>query len=214
MIFKSTNKKKWTRQAGMTYVELIVVLSIFSVISGVVLFGYRDFGRQIALENLSQDVALQIVAAQKSAINGQLAAWSIPDWRPSYGVFFDTANNTQFVPFIDDVLVNKMYDTPCDLILGTVDSYGLYSNECMNLFTMHNGNYIQSLLGDDGSGSYVSIPTLAIDFTRPDSSAYITDNGIGDPTIFTKAEIVLANQDLPNVTRTITVYNSGRIEVN
>ncbi|WP_146755300.1 type II secretion system protein, partial [Shigella flexneri] len=62
--------RSWER--GMTYVELIVVLSIFATISSVVIFNYGAFQDRIDIKNLSSDIGLKIVEAQKSSLSGQL----------------------------------------------------------------------------------------------------------------------------------------------
>ena len=49
-----------TYNQGLTFIELIVVLSIVSVIAGVILFKFSDFSNNITLQNLSQDIALRI----------------------------------------------------------------------------------------------------------------------------------------------------------
>ena len=58
---------------GMTYVELIVVLSIFSIMTSVVLFNYGAFQAKVDIKNLASDIALKIVEAQKSALSGKLS---------------------------------------------------------------------------------------------------------------------------------------------
>ncbi len=91
--FKSVHFRK-----GMTYVELIVVLTIFSIMSAVVIFDYNSFQSRIVIKNLSNDIALKIGEAQKNAMSGKLPPLDqqnflkengIIDWRPSYGVYFN-----------------------------------------------------------------------------------------------------------------------------
>lgn len=102
-IFK---KIKFPKNAGMTAIELVVVMGIFAAISSTVLFNYRNFSNNVALQNLAQDVALQIKRAQTESVSGRLPILSgnqllesgnlLPtDWKPSYGVAFqtDVANN-------------------------------------------------------------------------------------------------------------------------
>src|SRR3989339_1856034 len=75
---------------GMTYVELIVVLSIFSVLSSVAIYNYGDFQSSVDIKNLASDIALQIVKAQKDSLSGLLPLQVVKtDWKPSYGVQFD-----------------------------------------------------------------------------------------------------------------------------
>lgn len=87
----------------MTAIELVVVMGIFAAISSTVLFNYRDFSSNVALQNLAQDIALQIKQAQTDAVSGRIPVLApssfqgepsnypllIPlDWKPSYGVAF------------------------------------------------------------------------------------------------------------------------------
>ena len=75
----------------MTYVELIVVFSIFSVLSGVSIFNYGAFQDKIDLRNLANDIALEVFKAQKDALSGVLPPFaqqallvSPSSWKPSY----------------------------------------------------------------------------------------------------------------------------------
>ncbi|KKQ07855.1 MAG: hypothetical protein US18_C0006G0001, partial [Parcubacteria group bacterium GW2011_GWB1_36_5] len=56
--------KRIKKNRGMTYVELIVVLSIFAVMSSIVLFNYGEFQAKVDIKNLASDIALKIVEAQ------------------------------------------------------------------------------------------------------------------------------------------------------
>ena len=48
----------------MTYVELIVVLAIFAILSSVVMFNYGNFQAKVDIKNLGSDIALKIVRTQ------------------------------------------------------------------------------------------------------------------------------------------------------
>ena len=48
--------KKIKKNAGMTYVELIVVLSIFAVLSSVAVFNYSEFQTKVDIKNLANDL--------------------------------------------------------------------------------------------------------------------------------------------------------------
>ncbi len=52
----------------MTLIELVIVLSIFSILTGVVLFNYGDFSSSLTIQNLADDIALTIRRAQSYAI--------------------------------------------------------------------------------------------------------------------------------------------------
>jgi len=89
--------------AGMTFIEVIVVLGIFTTIAATVLFNYRDFSDGVKLQNLSQEIALQGKRAQTLASQGRKPTLTnaqlnrpnqelIPfNWVSSYGLAFDLA---------------------------------------------------------------------------------------------------------------------------
>ena len=100
--------------AGMTYVELIVVLSIFSVLSSVAIYNYGDFQSSVDIKNLASDIALQIVKAQKDSLSGLLPLQEIKtDWKPSYGVYFDLSKGATVVPS----LIRRVFDRENPLIV-------------------------------------------------------------------------------------------------
>ena len=110
--------KTFPTSNGMTYVELIVVLSIFAVLSTVVIFNYGDFQAKVDIKNLASDIALKAVEAQKSSLNGvlPLAGYNPATWKPSYGVYFDMNAPKQFIYFVDlnnsgDYQTNELLDT-------------------------------------------------------------------------------------------------------
>src|SRR5687768_3941612 len=117
-IFKKS-KRGFSRQAGMSYVELIVVLSIFSLLSGVIIYNYGEFQAKVDIKNLASDIALKIVEAQKSSLSGKLPQAEVsPDWKPSYGVYFsllDEDGEKSFIYFSDINQDNIFDGTDCTL---------------------------------------------------------------------------------------------------
>ena len=64
--------------------------------ASIVLFRFKDFGAKTAFDNLTQDVALHIVQAQKSAISGILNPnFTDTNNPPSYGMFSKHRQGTQ-----------------------------------------------------------------------------------------------------------------------
>ena len=89
---------KIQKNKGMTYVELIVVLSIFSIMTSIVLFNYGEFQAKVDIRNLASDIALKIVEAQKSALSGKLPTQATgATWKPSYGVYLNISTPTEFI---------------------------------------------------------------------------------------------------------------------
>jgi len=211
---KILNNKKWftRRKTGMTYVELIVVLSIFAALSTVAMFDYGKFQDNVDLKNLTSDIALKIIEAQKASIGGNISTHVSPlsNWRPAYGVYFDTnninstgANSKNFLYFADlnnDTFFNDVFCTPS---FSTV--------ECLDKISITRNDYISNveILGT----GCPSITNLSIAFKRPDSSAIITSGGAPMPScIISSAKITVAS---PRGNRAfITIYPSGRIQIN
>ncbi len=187
---------------GMTYVELIVVLSIFSVMTSVVLFNYGEFQAKVDIKNLASDIALKIVEAQKSALSGKLppsAASLLLNWKPSYGVYFNTSTSdekkkfTYFANFFDDA-----YDSTSDSIL---DQPSITKN-----------NTISKL--EVVGCSQPDVNNLSIVFRRPEFRAIITSPTSPVACSPSYAQITIESSQSASTNAKIKIYPSGRIQVN
>lgn len=67
-MFSFLTKKK-VSQSGFSVVEMVVVLTIFAIMSGVSMFNYNDYRKKIEKTNVSQDIALSIRQAQVYGIS-------------------------------------------------------------------------------------------------------------------------------------------------
>ncbi len=190
---------------GMTYVELIVVLSIFSVLSSVAIFNYGNFQSKIDVKNLASDVALKVIEAQKSSLSGVLPPLSQqaqidPTWRPSYGIYFDISaggDNKSFNYFTDLDQNGELADPDC-----------LGNSECLEKITITKENRISSLDVYYEGGS-TPITDLTVTFSRPNSGAILRSTAnLG---VVSYVEIVFASPSSEN--SNIKIYPSGRIEV-
>ncbi|MES2023139.1 MAG: type II secretion system protein [Patescibacteria group bacterium] len=205
---------KIKRNGGMTYVELIVVLSIFAVMSSIVLFNYGKFQEKVDIKNLANDVALQIVQAQKSALSGKVDPSSIilVDWIPSYGVYFDTSsadNKKSFIDFVDLDGSKDYFDTLFCPAPRSSDN-----PECMDKIAISSGNFISSLdiFYQDDIEKANSISNLSIAFVRPDSSAIIKSEKIDLGRIVSYAQITITSTG--GINSYIKIYPSGRVQIN
>ena len=183
---------------GTTYVELIVVLSIFALMTSVVLFNYGEFQAKVDIKNLTSDIALQIVEAQKSALSGELLSpVSAFASKPSYGVYFSPSPSTSFIYFAD------------------LNNDKIYNDNSLSTINLQNGNFIEKIEKCSGSPTVcVSIENpflLSITFTRPDSRAFFY-SGSSELTGFSYIKISVKSPKGPS--SGIKVYPSGRIQVN
>jgi len=189
--------------AGMTYVELIVVLSIFSVLSSVAIYNYGDFQSSVDIKNLASDIALQIVKAQKDSLSGLLPPQEIKtNWKPSYGVYFDLSKEEtkSFVYFVD---ANNS---------GTFDGVDEHLNDVL----ISKGSYLSGVevfYREKGSPGAPKLNNLTITFSRPNSGAVISDNeGLIESAYLDYAGITILSPQ--GATSMIKVYASGRIQIN
>ena len=107
--------KKIKKNRGFTYVELIVVLSIFAIMTSLVIFNYGAFQAKVDVENYANDIALKIVQAQKDAMSGKQPTDlqqqpTVSPWKPSYGVFFDGhLGSTNFIYYVESDKSSYLY---------------------------------------------------------------------------------------------------------
>jgi len=214
LVFKLKMTRKIKYNSGFTYVELIVVLSIFAVMSAVAIFNYNKFQGKVDIKNLSNDIALQIFQAQKSAISGSEGALVFPtNDKPSYGVYFSaTATPTQFLYFAD--LNNS----------GTCDTAGCNSpyaksGEVQNIINITKGNTIVPAtglvaVGPGCTGSPgLSLSNLTVTFKRPSPTAMFSSTTSLAGCTISYVVISIVSKDGTNTAK-ITVYPSGRIQIN
>lgn len=194
----------------MTYVELIVVLGIFTVMLSIALFNYKKFEGKVEVKNLANDIALKILEAQKSSVSGNLKNinWA-SDKKPSYGVYFNTLAPTKFIYFAD--LNNS---TVCDNSgASCAPAYGV-SGEVLNVINITRGNYISDLkVYGTGCTSPITVSSIGIVFKRPSSTPYITTVSTGCNVDYV-AITISSPASTQAYTSQIKVYSSGRIQIN
>lgn len=191
------------KNKGMSYVEIIVVLSIFSVLSSVVIYNYGQFQAKVDIKSLASDIALKIVESQKSALSGLLPQSSVSDtWKPSYGVYFNLASN----PVTD----NKSFVHFVDLNQNTFFDGSACTVECLNKVSITTSNTISGLTVFYQNGQSATLNDLTVSFTRPNSGATLTSSTTFTATV-SYVEIKVLSPKSPSAT--IRVYPSGRIQV-
>lgn len=214
------NFKKLQKNKGMTYIELIVVLSISGIIASISLFNYKDFQDRVDMKNLANDIALKIVEAQKSSIAGKLPITGAPSstWKPSYGVYFDLENGSN--PKKSFYLFTDLDENKA---LSLEDMNNCPQGECNTKITLGNNYEINNLniYTSDGSSEPTAnnILQLNINFTRPNSGAIFSNKDpstynsvFGESTQIFYVEITLLNTR-NSATSLIRVHSSGRVEI-
>ena len=203
----------------MTYVELIVVLSIFATMTAIVLTNYNTFQAKVDVKILASDIALKIVEAQKDAMSGTMPPAPIQlflnmsNWKPSYGVYFDPSDNNKiFISFADDNL-NKFYPggTPTCTVISQCTCEP--SSGCLQVIGAPKNYTVSSIDGfKSGASSPITNP-LSITFTRPGSNATFFDNDIDVTNSYDFIQITVSPSSSQNVKACIQVYPSGRVQI-
>ena len=193
---------------GMTYIELIIVLSIFALLSTVAVFNYGEFQDKVDIKNLASDVALRVVKAQKDSLSGALPGVSVPsNWKPSYGVYFKPtgtgADNKSFVYFVDiSSPPNNVYDGDFDCPHFT---------ECLEKVTITKGSVISALkvfyLADPDPET---LEDLTVTFSRVNSGGKLVSGGA----VLVGVDRIEIDFHSPRgSTGCLNLYPSGRVEL-
>lgn len=197
---------------GFSLVELLVVLSIFSLITSVVLVQGSRFDSSILLTNLAYETALTIREAQVYGISvrGETGASGLA-FQHAYGVYFG-GDDKSIVSFIDRT-DNRKYD----LGTGVCREVG---SECLDILKINRGNRVAKFCAisagsssttycTDDSNSSSHLDDLSITFKRPNPDAVIKNSA---DILFKSASIVLSSADGLSQ-RTLNIEATGQISI-
>jgi len=197
---------------GFTLVELLVCITIFVIMTALLVVKYGNFNQNVLLTNLAYDTAL----AMRTAQNYGLSVKSLKDsggspvtcdtntsFQCAYGVAFYTDSsytgleNNTFVLFAD-IDLDGAFNDGTDQILTT--------------YTLKRGATIFGVCGGDSSCT-PNVGALYVTFKRPDPNALVCTlpscpDGAGTKK-YGKITIRASNGD----TRSISVRSNGQISV-
>ena len=177
--------------------ELLVTLSLFVVLTTIVLFSQSKFNGSILLTNLAYDVALTVRQAQTYGVNVRETSSGVFD--KAYGVHFDIlTDDKKFLLFADS---------------GGGSGYDGSDIE-VNKYNIKRGNYIKEIRvinSNDclSSNDGCSVNKLDITFLRPDPDARFESNPTKQNITEAKIIISSANGD----TRNVLVNSTGQISI-
>lgn len=201
------NNFKSKLNKGMTYVELIVVLSIFAILSGTAIFNYKGFQSKVDIKNLSNDIALKLVQAQKESSTGKWNSYAGSSWKPSYGLYFSSSTNSKIAYFADLNNDDSCSSSGCSNFLVDITSSG----EVTEVMSITKGNTISSI-SVTGSSCPISLSNLTVVYKRPSSSPAISSTTPLGGCSISYISINLTSPD--NVNSNVKIYPSGRIQIN
>ena len=146
---------------GFTVIELLVVLSIMTAITGIVLVNYRGYGANAVFANASEDLVLALREAQVYGVGvkGSTGCTAGSPFDCGYGVYFSTISSNGIIIFADNN-GNSIYDAGVDNIVQKINwqpSINITSVSC--------------------NGGACGGNVMSVTFKRPNPSAIIHDSG-------------------------------------
>lgn len=194
--------RRSTKRGGFTLIEMLAVIGIMALISGLILANNTRFGGVVLLQNLAYDIALSIRQAQVYGIAVQRFNSTFD---AGYGMHFQVnsgSGQSAYVLFADALAPeNGFYDCPepgsvnCELVQSTAVASGYQISElCVT---------------PAGGTPRCDISSLDITFKRPEPDAYIRSSDVVGINESAEIRVTSARGD----TKTISVQANGQISV-
>ena len=175
--------------------ELIVVISIFSMITMSLVSNYHSSTKTLVLNTLARQIVTEIRRTQTFAM-GNVKASSL---FPSYGLYADMSNPNSLIFFVD-LNGNHLYDGGAELA---------------ETIKFSNANYISDLRvnmkKDPPNGT--SVTKLTIVFTRPYPEPAFIPTPIVSGAPYSDGEIILSGTGSSAPTKTIVLWITGQLAV-
>lgn len=189
---------RYSSKQGFTVVELLIVLGVFSMLTGVVLARYRTFDTNARFVNASEDVILALRQAQVYGVGAKghtVTCGGATAFDCAYGVYFSTAAaNKNGITFFVDANNNKIYDAGEEL---PSEKISWASNIAVTGLTC------------DGVACTTGV--LSVTFRRPSPDAFVNDTFVSPVTSpYTKAVVTLTDSNTLK-TSNVTVTRFGQI---
>lgn len=232
---KINNIKKTISKKAFTVVEMLVVVGIFVMISGVILFNSKSFSSSANLQNVMQDLALAIRKAQGYALGFQTPS-VVGGTITGFGVYFGDIKTTNSAWQKKYVIYGDFNDSGAGAYNPAGSSCGTGSlsagSECLEVLSMTTGEKISNVcLSYNGTSNQMSgsvtgtncvsaNDAVTMYFNRPKPDAQfcwfksaspntcvttISSNAISDVSI----EVTALN----NSKKIVTVWNTGQIGI-
>ena len=193
------------KSSGFTMIELIVVASIFVLITTIILVKHSGFNSSTVLGSLAYDIALSIRQAQVFGLAvREFREGGSATFDTGYGVHFDSSTPKSYILFAD---TDREFDYDGD-------------SEKDEVFTIDRGNFISDFCATNSSNvekcsssGTGNLTHLDIIFDRPDPEAIIRTNLSEPPLleIYGSARIVVSSSN--GAERVIRVFSTGQISV-
>lgn len=192
-------------QPGFTLVEMMVVVAIFLIMTGVILINAPSVREKLSIELVAQELSINIRGTQVYGISTQ-GKIIIEDGVektifPSYGIYFDLNNPKEAKIFALPIGDN-------DLAFDPVAN----SDAVAETYRIPEGYAIDSLNYFDEDGNKIPANKLVTAFIRPSPRARFAIGGEGENDAIQNV-LITVKSIRESKARQITVYNNGQISV-
>jgi prepilin-type N-terminal cleavage/methylation domain-containing protein len=188
-------------QKGLTLIELMSVVAMVTIVTGIVFANYGIGRDSMALERASQKLYQDFRLVINTAMSGSNEYSGV-------GIYFDESNSTQYIIY-KDTNDNRIYDSGGGETLYTIN---IESGVKISDIAKTSGVLTYNGGGNTNIG--------AIFFKSPYPTVYLNPSatnsiqGIERYTV-EQISIVLSTTDTGNIrTKTITINNSGMVNIN
>ena len=204
------------RRDGFTLLELLVSITIVTVILTVVILSQSKYTDGAALANLADDISARLSQAQAYGIGVVQLSYGVTDFSFSYGLTFNitsSGSNMAYLYFADQNS-NGIYDGNW----SCAPQPNARPSECIEKVDITRGNYIESMcvIKSDGSPCIPGqVGRVDIHFNRPNTEANISIFGITGTLMNSSTDVgvKIALKSPGGLSKTIVVYETGQISV-
>ncbi len=193
------------KNSGFSLIELMVSISIMTILMSVVLYGHAVFVDQASLSSASQDLTISMREAQIYGLNTRETSVGSGDFSAPYGIYFNPAYTPTTYYIFTDTNNNDLYDAG--------NGCGSGVTECVSEVTLKNGVYIDDVCYQvEGVDVCSGVNAEHITFNRPDPDAkiyYTTKRGDNKSAPQTIAKVKLKSKD-GKITY-VVIDNAGQI---
>lgn len=184
----STIKKIIFREKGFTFVEMLIVLGIIALFSGLIMINYGGQNQKLKLKTTVQESVNNLRQVQNFSVSTKISGAEIPSG--GYGIRFEKASSSYIIFADTNDPPNRVFDAGEEIETKVLSS------------DLEISDIMLSSLG--------SVNTLDAVFVPPDPITYLNDSKAFD--LYAVVTFRIKGKTCPQSCRMVTIKTSGVIE--
>ncbi len=190
---------------AFTLIEMMVVVGIFFIITGVVLVNVPDFREKTSVDLVAQDIAVTIRSAQVFGVGTKALDGDVVP----YGVYLSSSpsRNNKFVLFADQNSGGNSVNWQYDMLENCPTS-----SECQSLYSL-NGFRVDSIWVYQKNQPRQEVEEINILFSRPRPNPIVCFSDQNCPILDVDKIEVIVKSSRENKQKMVVVHANGQIEV-